>query len=325
MEIKNYNDFDFYNSPLAHADIIKTGRKHKNIINLVTAFDTETTVINELQQSFVYVWQFGFGDTVYIGRDLSEAVELFDKIAQALDEDRKLIVYVHNLSFDFQFLKGYYQFKADEVFAIDKRKILKCTMFNGKIEMRCSYLHSNMSLDSFAKKWAVIYQKQDGEEFDYHKFRTVKTPLTDVELKYCACDILALCEALENEMKHDGDTLASIPLTVTGYMRRDVKRIYHEISYNKRKSLMPTGELFFNSGKRSGEETHMPTAILRGRLLKMYIRLTVLQVTQTVWSMINFRARRFSAFRLQSLLKALNGLNKIIERCYSACTFQISD
>ena len=298
MKIKNYNDFDFYKTPLALADIIKTGKKHKNIINLVTAFDTETTAINELQQSFVYIWQFGFGDTVYIGRELSEAVDLFEKIAQALDEDVKLIVYVHNLSYDFQFLKGYYQFKADEVFAIDKRKILKCTMFNGKIEMRCSYLHSNMSLDNFAKKWAVIYQKQDGSEFNYHKFRTAATPLTDEELKYCACDILALCEALENEMKHDGDTLATIPLTVTGYMRRDVKRIYNKISYNKRKSLMPTGELFFNFGKRLEEGTRTPTAILRVQLFKMYIRLTVLQVTQTVWSMINFRARRFSASRL---------------------------
>lgn len=323
MEIKNYNDFDFDKSPLAHADIIKTGRKQKNIINCVTAFDTETTAINEIQQSFVYVWQFGFGDTVYIGRDLSEAIALFEHIALALDNDTKLIVYVHNLSYDFQFLKGYYQFKADEVFAIDKRKILKCTMFNGKIELRCSYLHSNMSLDNFAKKWAVIYQKQDGEEFDYHKFRTAETPLTDDELKYCACDILALCEALENEMKHDGDTLATIPLTVTGYMRRDVKRIYHEISYNKRKSLMPTGELFFCSGKRLEAETRTPTVILQAQLLKMYIRLTVLQVTQTAWSMINFHARRFSASRLLSLKKALNGLNRIIERCYSACTYQI--
>lgn len=323
MEIKNYNDFDFDKSPLAHADIIKTGKKHKNIIDIVTAFDTETTAINELQQSFVYVWQFGFKDTVYMGRSLSEAVSLFENIASHLNEDDKLIVYVHNLSYDFQFLKGYYHFNADEVFALDKRKILKCTMFDGKIELRCSYIHSNMSLDNFAKKWAVIYQKQDGEDFDYHKFRTAETPLTDDELKYCACDILALCEALENEMRHDGDTLATIPLTVTGYMRRDVKRIYHEISYNKRKSLMPTGELFFNYGKRSEEETRTPTVILRGRLLKMYIQLTARQVIQTAWSMINFHLRRFSASRLRLLQKALIGLDKMIERCYSECTYQI--
>lgn len=323
MEIKNYNDFDFFKSPLAHAKIIKTGKKHKNIIDIITAFDTETTAINELQQSFVYVWQFGFKDTVYMGRNLTEAVSLFERIADCINEDEKLIVYLHNLSYDFQFLKGYYRFKADEVFALDKRKILKCTMFDGKIELRCSYLHSNMSLDNFAKKWAVIYQKQDGEEFDYHKFRTAETPLTETEIKYCACDILALCEALENEMRHDGDTLATIPLTVTGYMRRDVKRIYHEISYNKRKSIMPTGELFFNSGKRSEEETRMPTVILRGRLLKMYIQLTVHQVTRTAWSMINFRVRRFNASLLLFLQKALNGLNEMIERCYSECIYQI--
>lgn len=325
MEIKNFKDFNFYDTPLANADVIKTGKKHKNIVDIVTAFDTETTAINELQQSFVYVWQFGFKDTVYMGRNLTEAVSLFEHIANCLDEDKKLIVYVHNLSYDFQFLKGYYYFKADEVFALDKRKILKCTMFDGKIELRCSYLHSNMSLDNFAKKWAVIYQKQDGEEFDYHKFRTAETPLTETEIKYCACDILALCEALENEMKHDGDNLATIPLTVTGYMRRDVKRLYKNISYNKRKSLMPTGELFFSSGKRSEEATLTQTVIFRVQLLKMYIRLTVLQVTQIAWSMINFHLRRFSASRLLSLKKALNGLNKIIERCYFACTFQISD
>lgn len=307
MEIKNFKDFVFIDTPLANAKAIKTGKKHKNIIDIVTAFDTETTAINELQQSFVYVWQFGFKDTVYMGRNLTEAVSLFEYIANCIDEDEKLIVYVHNLSYDFQFLKGYYHFKADEVFALDKRKILKCTMFNGKIELRCSYLHSNMSLDNFAKKWAVTYQKQDGEEFDYHKFRTAETPLTETEIKYCACDILALCEALENEMKHDGDTLATIPLTVTGYMRRDVKRLYKNISYNKRKALMPTGELFFSSGRRSEEGTRTPIAILRVRLLKMYIQLTARQVIQTVWSTINFHARRFNASRLLSLKKALNG------------------
>lgn len=323
MEIKNFKDFEFYNTPLANANIIKTGKKQKNIVDIVTAFDTETTAINELQQSFVYVWQFGFKDTVYMGRNLTEAVSLFERIANCLDEDKKLIVYVHNLSYDFQFLKGYYNFKADEVFALDKRKILKCTMFDGKIELRCSYLHSNMSLDSFAKKWAVIYQKQDGEEFDYHKFRTAKTPLTETEIKYCACDILALCEALENEMKHDGDTLASIPLTVTGYMRRDVKRLYKTISYNKRKSLMPTGELFFNYGKRFEVEIRTQIVILRARLLKMYIHLTARQAIQTAWSMIDFRVHRFSASRLLSLTKALNGLYRMIERCYSECAYRI--
>jgi hypothetical protein len=125
--------------------------KYKDII---TAFDIETTRLTvgidedgkPIQHSVMYVWQWQFGnDVTIIGRTWEQFLLLCQHINSALNENEYLCVFVHNLSYEFQFLRGIYQFQPEEVFALDSRKVLKCKMFN-HIEMRCSYLHSNMSL-----------------------------------------------------------------------------------------------------------------------------------------------------------------------------------
>ena len=63
-------------------------------------------------------------------------------------------------------------------------------------EFRCSYLHSNMSLEVFLEKMGVEDLKQSGEEFDYSKIRYPWTPLSDQEMKYIVNDVKGLVEAL---------------------------------------------------------------------------------------------------------------------------------
>lgn len=211
--------------------------------NIYSAFDIETTRILEIEQSVMYIWQWCFmlpdrqSFIVVIGRTWSEFRCFAQKLADCLADDY-LCVYVHNLSYEFQFLRGIYKFCEEEVFAIDKRKILKCEMFNS-IEFRCSYLHSNMSLELFTAKYHAAHQKLSGVEFDYSKQRFSDTPLTVKELAYCINDVVGLCEALITEMQHDGDTFNTIPLTSTGYVRRDAKRAMRT-SHNLVKEMLPS-------------------------------------------------------------------------------------
>ena len=196
-------------------------------MDIITAFDIETSRIKEIEQSIMYIWQWQIGfDVTVIGRTWAEFVEFAKLLTSGLQEDEYIVVYVHNLSYEFQFLRGIYPFTEDEVFCLDRRKILKCTMFN-HLELRCSYLHSNMSLDTYTRKMGAYHGKITGE-FDYNKVRWPYTKLTDRELLYCVNDVRGLVEALNIEMQHDGDNLYTIPLTSTGYVRRDTKRAIRE-------------------------------------------------------------------------------------------------
>ena len=211
------------------------GKNKRRYKDLITAFDIETTSIDEVRQSVMYIWQWCFywdqdNYFVVIGRTWSEFLTLCEKIAKVLADDVYIVVFVHNLSFEYQYLRGVYEFDPESVFAIDRRKIMKCDMLQ-HFEFRCSYLHSNMSLDLYTKKFGVIHTKLSGDEFDYNKRRYWYTQLTDRELQYCVNDVIGLCEALVNEMTADGDNLYTLPPTSTGYVRRDAKRAMREVNH----------------------------------------------------------------------------------------------
>ena len=146
---------------------------------------------------------------------------------------------------EFQFLKGIYHFFPEDVFAVASRKVVKADMW-GCFEFRCSYKLTNMSLKQFTSKMKVEHQKLSGEEFDYSVKRYPWTPLSDEELEYCINDVLGLVEAVNALMARDSDTLQTIPLTSTGYVRRNAKRamkdgsVHHNFVY----SILPDIETY---------------------------------------------------------------------------------
>lgn len=173
----------------------------------------------------MYIWQWHFdGIGTVIGRTWRELRRFIERLARIIGDEYAVVVLVHNLSYEFQFLRTIYDFSTDDVFALDRRKVCKCTMYGKALEFRCTYIHSNMSLAAYTKKFHVKHQKLSGDEFDYKVTRYPWTPLTDRELEYCYNDVIGLVEAYKAEMEMDGDNLSTIPLTSTGYVRRDVKR-----------------------------------------------------------------------------------------------------
>ena len=215
-------------------------RKYKDVI---CAFDIETTRISDTE-SIMYIWQFQYGpDHTITGRSWKECIRFFRRLSECCGEDEYFVIFVHNLSFEFQFLQGQYHFTADEVFATAPRKILKCDMF-GHLELRCSYYHSNMSLDEYTRKMGAEHQKLSGVEFDYDKLRYPWTPLSDRELLYCINDVRGLVEAIRIEMDHDKDNLYTFPLTSTGYVRRDIKKAMKEVSHGYVKSQLPDWDTY---------------------------------------------------------------------------------
>lgn len=219
--------------------------KKRHYIGITTAFDIETTLIDDIEQSVMYIWQWQFGeDFTVIGRTWDEFLDLQDRVKKTIPADYWLVVYVHNLSYEFQFLKGIYQFTPDDIFAVASRKLIKCDMW-GCFEFRCSYKLTNMSLKQFTTRMKVEHTKLSGEEFDYSVKRYPWTELTDEELEYCVNDVLGLVEAINALMARDGDTLQTIPLTSTGYVRRNAKRAMRDgIHHNFVYSILPDFETY---------------------------------------------------------------------------------
>ncbi len=217
-------------------------KKRKAYKDIITAFDIETTRLEDIEQSIMYVWQWQFGDEyTVIGRTWEEFEDFQENLENVID-DSYLVVFVHNLSYEFQFLRGIYNFQPEEVFALKSRKVLKCEM-RKHFEFRCSYIHSNMNLDTYTKKMGVEHKKLTGK-FDYEKKRYPWTELSDEELAYCVHDVQGLVEAIQIEMKHDNDNLYTFPLTSTGYVRRDAKKALSEIDCRFVKNQLPNYEIY---------------------------------------------------------------------------------
>ena len=222
----------------------KQRTNRRKYMDIVTAFDIETTRLpqddggNEHSIMYVWMWQFGKNWTM-LGRTWEEFEHAAVKISGLVPDDVSLAVFVHNLSFEFQFLRGVYDFDVSEVFALKKRKVLKASMYGEKLMLHCSYMHSNMSLNEYTAKMQVEHGKLSGDEFDYAKKRYPWTHLSERELDYCINDVLGLVECIMKEMEIDGDTLASLPITSTGYVRRDAKKAMRTVSKSFISSQMP--------------------------------------------------------------------------------------
>lgn len=246
--VDTYNYTKIQNLPCLHdTRSNKGGKKAKGYKNCLCAFDIETTRLEDIEQSIMYIWQFSilFLDDLHIdtiiGRNWSE-FELFLDNLMNDDNYAYYMIFVHNLSYEFQFLRGIYTFSPDEVFAIKSRKILKCEMLE-RFEFRCSYLQTNMSLDTFTSKMKVEHQKLSGEKFNYEKKRFPWTELTDYEIQYSIYDTIGLVEAMYKRMILSNDNLYTLPLTSTGYVRRETKKAMY-VWARKHKDIFPTIDVF---------------------------------------------------------------------------------
>ena len=181
--------------------------------------------------SIVYVWQFSIDDNIFMGRTIESFVDFLSELENV--EPYVKIVYVHNLGYDFQFLRNVLNFS--KVFAREKRKPIYAEYES--YYFRCSYILTNQSLASWAKNENLPVKKLVGQ-LDYNVIRTPKTILTDKEIEYCIHDLLVMYYGLQKYKKKYGH-ICDIPLTQTGEVRQEVrKRMNCKEEYKYRKNCI---------------------------------------------------------------------------------------
>ena len=203
-----------------------------NYMEIICAFDIETTNIYQKDKdgsplkeprpfAFMYHWQFCFDDQVVFGRTWEEFTTLLSTLEKRLNLslNNRIVIWVHNLSFEWQFMRCFLEYESG--FYLEERKPCKI-LTKGGIEFRCSYILSNMSLAKFCEnEKGVIHYKLSSSDYDMEKIRTPLTVLSEYEQGYCYNDVRGLVECIKSRL--EDDTLASLPLTSTGYVRRDLR------------------------------------------------------------------------------------------------------
>ena len=206
-------------------------------LNLECSFDIETTSTYTKEGkkfSFMYLWGFGmgeYGEYLRYGRTWEEFKDLLDYISNELNIhiNRRLVIYVHNLGYEFQFFRKLFEWET--VFSVDDRKPIKALTKSG-FEFRDSYILSGYNLESLADNLVKHKNKKLVGNLDYSLIRHHNTDITDEELEYMENDVTIILNYINEQIEQYGN-ITKIPLTNTGRVREYVK---HKCYYNEGKS-----------------------------------------------------------------------------------------
>ena len=180
----------------------------------------------------MYIWQFSINDTVYYGRTWEEFRQFLDRLEQNCD--KKKYIFVHNLSFEFQFFCT--QFKIKSIISRKSRKVMSCDLLDYNITFRCTLYMSNVALAYLPDLFNLPVHKKVGD-LDYTKIRTPATPLTEKEMSYCEYDCLVVYEYIKMEL-NTYHCVKKIPMTSTGKVRKELQELvlkdykYRQITSN---------------------------------------------------------------------------------------------
>ena len=220
-------NFTNMNKLLGNFNNIKVTKDSKkvNYLELPCSFDIETssfynsTRVEEPEKvAIMYAWILAIKDKFIIGRTWKEYIKCQEMLVNHFNlyVDNRLIIYVHNLSYEFQFFRKLFDW--DNVFSLDERKPIKATTLDG-IEYRCSYILSGYSLAKLTDQLTKHKIKKLVGDLDYSKVRTSKTKLFDNEIQYIINDGLIVTYYIDELIERYG-SITKLPLTKTGFVRK---------------------------------------------------------------------------------------------------------
>lgn len=238
--IYELKDLTRFLSTINSKDVIKS--KDKIYYNLAMSFDIETSsfyedkngviynnddyrklknTVKADKKAIMYIWQFAIEENVIIGRTWNDFLYFCKKLYDYLNlKERYIVVYVHNLSYEFQFICKWFNWV--DIFADSERKPIKATTDSHFI-FKCSYRLSGYSLEVLANNLKSHNIKKMVGDLDYNLIRNSKTPISKEELKYCENDVLIVTSYIDEQINEFGN-IEKIPLTQTGKVRRYVRK-----------------------------------------------------------------------------------------------------
>lgn len=183
------------------------------------------TVVNYVVAWTISIRYNGNNICTLYGQKPSEIPEALKRIKNAIICDR-LYVFVHNLSYDWVFLRKFILSDfGNPLQQLNTKPHYPLTIeFENGIILRDSLILAQRSLERWAKDMNVEHQKAVGT-WNYDLIRHQNSVLTDNEKLYIENDTLALAECIDALMKVEHKNIATLPLTATGFVRREIRNI----------------------------------------------------------------------------------------------------
>lgn len=183
-----------------------------------------------VRDTWVYLWACSVGSDLYYGRYIHDFFNFLKVIQSAYDisPTKPIDIYIHNLSYDISYFY-WFLFHTWEDIEISSlwttpRHCITFGLGNG-FTFKCSFRMSGRSLAKWAKDLNCKYLKQEGM-ITYKDLLYPWSPLPHEQYKYMAYDVLTLRECYYKEAKLQGYNFSNIPLTMTGFVRKDFQRAY---------------------------------------------------------------------------------------------------
>lgn len=205
-------------------------------INLACTIDIESSSFYDEDKNKValmYCFTLGINGHSYFGRTkedllsmlsficstfkLGDLVEWDSKKAKWITTQRRMIFYIHNLGYEFQFFMKWFNWTS--VFAIKNRTPAKASTNDG-LEFKCSFLLSGYSLAMTGKQLQKYKVEKKVGDLDYRKIRTPITPLDNTEQGYVLFDGLVVMAYIQEQIESHGGKITALPLTKTGEVRK---------------------------------------------------------------------------------------------------------
>lgn len=200
----------------------KNARPKPRYLDVTCTFDIETT--NTDTDGFAYTFQTCIGGAVVVPRYFEEWADIIETLVDkwSITERKRLVIFVHNLGYEYTYLIQMLCDRWGDCKALytKSRKPLYLQFDNG-IEFRDSLKLFQKSLARATE--GCKHEKLKGD-LDYSVYRTADTPLDDTEFAYCVNDVLGLWEAIERLKAERNYNAATLPMTNTALVIKEVNR-----------------------------------------------------------------------------------------------------
>lgn len=198
-------------------------RRKEKYYSPIIALDTETSKYDS-EILFITDWTLTIEDFGCIyGNRAADLIDCLRSLVETIQTGtaNRAIIYVHNYSYDYMFLRNHlFAAFGEPVGSLATKPHKYVTMrFENGLEFRDSYILTGRNLEKFAADMGTAIQKQVGS-WDYKKFRTPGSVRTPEEIKYVCADTIALVQGLREFFRQHKCNTATVELTQTGFVRK---------------------------------------------------------------------------------------------------------
>ena len=228
--LQPWRSFDY---DLLHNVYIRTryNQKDKPTCNDCIIFlDTETSKSRDKEDNYIVIWTitvraFNQNIVTLYGKKPSDCVECLNRMQKAF-RGHQTFIYVHNLSFDWVFLRKFLFARFGfPVYQLNTKPHYPIYIeFENGIILRDSLILAQRKLEKWAVDLDVEHKKAVGL-WDYDLIRDQDQDYSFDELTYAENDTLAGAECIDRLKETLNKTIFGMPWTMTGIVRERIRKI----------------------------------------------------------------------------------------------------